>query len=104
MRLVGLLLQAILVLLLFHTCTEKPSGRQEQSIETVKVPDSVLLKTADSLFLIGEKYDSNHVKDSALIFYLQSLTTRESISSNDTALINNQLKIAALYLEQFKYD
>jgi CHAT domain-containing protein len=104
MRLVGIFLPVFLVSILFQTCTDKPSSEQELPVEIVKVPDSVLLRRADSLFALAEHFNSIHRKDTALLFHQKSLEIKEAISPSDTSLVKNYLKVAGLYLEQFKYD
>jgi CHAT domain-containing protein len=86
-------------------CRQDTQPDAEATVQTNGVADAaILISLADSLFKLGEHYDSLNKKDSALYFHEQALSTRQKVYKEDIRLVESYIKVAEYYRREFKYD
>lgn len=80
------------------------STRMDHAHEAVQLPDSVLNRTADSLYRLGERARKDQKPDSAVYFHNQALSLRESCRQPDVRLAYSYWRVGKALFEQVKVE
>jgi|GEM_PF-6224516 CHAT domain-containing protein len=93
----------IIFSLSFFACKQDTAAHNQTKL-TPKLPDSILLHQADSIYDLAEKITDLKKSDSALSLHQRVLAIREKLLTNDIHLVNSYYKVGMLYFIDNKYD
>jgi len=100
-----ILFRSILIIFsfIFLACEQDPNS-QNKTNPTAQLPDSVILRQADSLYHVAETITDLKKSDQALNLHERALAVRERFLTNDLRLVSSYYKVGMLYWNDNKFD